>query len=630
MDRERISLLYKQAKSGLSAFFATLCIIDIFGVFPIIALPRAIIQCGWLGIPLVVLVFSLQIYTAGLLGKAWIIATTLDPQIARKNRYPLAAVTELTLGPLARNCVTVLLNLTVFGGGIPSLLVASQNLQLFGLKVSDEEFNLSFCYWLLIVGILLCPIMWLGSPRDMKWLAMCSAGVVLLTAVLTWWCIAADGIITRAKPVPFWPPWERFISGYAILAFQFDVHPTLMTIQVDMQNPKEVNKAVITSFIFTGTLFAVSTGLAAWKYGDNTTANVLQLVPGGYVTRAAILFAALQLCLSSAVGHSALFQHIEDKLRVQRSFGWKRCVTRSALVFLAVALGESVPRFDIVMALIGGSLTGPLVFILPPLMYSRVKKLQAAALRNRTPNVLPASEKRGAAGSTKHAITDPRVHSQSIHYGFMVDYKSDLTSRHSYVYYENGDYSDQTDEEVEDAEHFEPQLVHLDRLVRLYRGNVGCDVNHISDVHKYKEHNQVRRVHTTMYSERLCSCQRPRFSLRIMGMSYLCLLNHFHGKRRAHKHITFDSIYTVIVIKAMMVCQCITISPLYQISQNNDNRQRIFHHIKFISPLQHISVKQNTFRTLCILLVQMSLIFRRIAMSTYCYISSTDCCIDVI
>lgn len=30
----------------LSLFFASLCVIDLFGVFPIVALPRSIILCG--------------------------------------------------------------------------------------------------------------------------------------------------------------------------------------------------------------------------------------------------------------------------------------------------------------------------------------------------------------------------------------------------------------------------------------------------------------------------------------------------------------------------------------------------------------------------------------------------------
>ena len=34
-----------------------------------------------------------------------------------------------------------------------------------------------------------------------------------------------------------------------MLAFQFDVHPTVMTVQVDMKKPKDINKAVIYSFM---------------------------------------------------------------------------------------------------------------------------------------------------------------------------------------------------------------------------------------------------------------------------------------------------------------------------------------------------------------------------------------------
>lgn len=31
---------------GLTVFFATLCVIDLFGVFPIVTLPSALISCG--------------------------------------------------------------------------------------------------------------------------------------------------------------------------------------------------------------------------------------------------------------------------------------------------------------------------------------------------------------------------------------------------------------------------------------------------------------------------------------------------------------------------------------------------------------------------------------------------------
>lgn len=59
-----------------------------------------------------------------------------------------------------------------------------------------------------------------------------------------------------------------------------------------------------------GSLFIVTACLAVWKYGGNTTANILEAVPSGSVANIAILLAALQLCFSSVIGYSALFQHV--------------------------------------------------------------------------------------------------------------------------------------------------------------------------------------------------------------------------------------------------------------------------------------------------------------------------------
>lgn len=78
---------------------------------------------------------------------------------------------------------------------------------------------------------------------------------------------------------------------------------------------------------------------------------------------------------------------------------------RSGIMALGVALGESVPRFDVVMALIGGSLTGPLVFVLPPLMYARAKRLKAAATRNQRAIVTKMADKDDGEASDQSTIT---------------------------------------------------------------------------------------------------------------------------------------------------------------------------------------------------------------------------------
>lgn len=46
-------------------------------------------------------------------------------------------------------------------------------------------------------------------------------------------------------------------------------------------------------------------------------------------------------------------------------------------MWLAVLIAELLPRFDVVMGIIGGTLTGPLIFILPPLFYQKMTNLEA-------------------------------------------------------------------------------------------------------------------------------------------------------------------------------------------------------------------------------------------------------------
>lgn len=64
---------------------------------------------------------------------------------------------------------------------------------------------------------------------------------------------------------------------------------------------------------------AVTTFLGAFKYGNTVTANVLDILPRSNLLYMTIFLVTLQLCLSNAVGHSALYQHVEDMLHVPRS-----------------------------------------------------------------------------------------------------------------------------------------------------------------------------------------------------------------------------------------------------------------------------------------------------------------------
>lgn len=85
------------------------------------------LSLGLYGIPLVLIVFGLQIYTAILLGRSWIIATALDPQISRKNRYSPSSNWNQNILKLCIISYTVQISLKHFSTFSLSLTFSNKN-----------------------------------------------------------------------------------------------------------------------------------------------------------------------------------------------------------------------------------------------------------------------------------------------------------------------------------------------------------------------------------------------------------------------------------------------------------------------------------------------------------------------
>lgn len=100
-------------------------------------------SAGFYGILVILATCSVQIYTAILLSRSWIIAGEINPAIHRKIRYPYAALAEVTYGRRSASYVTFLLNLTIFCAGIPNLIVGEYN--------TSVHVNISGMYLLLSI-----------------------------------------------------------------------------------------------------------------------------------------------------------------------------------------------------------------------------------------------------------------------------------------------------------------------------------------------------------------------------------------------------------------------------------------------------------------------------------------------
>lgn len=114
------------------------------------------------------------------------------------------------------------------------------------------------------------------------------------------------------------PPILNLLKAYGIISFQFDIHPMLLTIQVDMEDKRKIGRAVFGGLMTTCTLALITTLLVHSTYGQDITPNVLESLPRSMALYVIIMLVTLQLCLSSAVGNSALFQHVEDVFNIPR------------------------------------------------------------------------------------------------------------------------------------------------------------------------------------------------------------------------------------------------------------------------------------------------------------------------
>lgn len=365
-------------ESGLSLFVAVSYVIDLFGVFPLVTLPGLLIPLGIFAIPLVLVIVGLQIYTSNLLGKCWIMAEMLDSTIAQKSRYPYAAISDLAYGKHVSLMVTILLDLSIFANCIPNMVVAAQNLQLIGLRITDGHFNLSFCFWLIVLGILICPLMWLESPKNMRGLVLFSVCVVASVVVLLWYClIKAEGGKKPFQGLTFdIPTFTSIFNGFNVLAFQFDVHSMILTIQMDMKDKTQIKWASLYGILCSCGLGVIGALIGAYKFGSMVTPNILEMIPRSLPLYFAIVLISLQLCLTCVVGSSALFLHVENFFRVPETFSGKRVLIRSTLVALEVLVAEFVPKFDVIVGIVGGTIIAPLMFILPPLLYKKIQEME--------------------------------------------------------------------------------------------------------------------------------------------------------------------------------------------------------------------------------------------------------------
>ncbi|XP_018019839.1 amino acid transporter AVT1C [Hyalella azteca] len=380
--RRRSSLFSHKERSGLDVVTASCYVLSLMGVMPIIALPAAVAYSGYAGVGVAVVLLLLICYTAVQLGETWLLAETFYPNIIGpgSNRQPYPLLGEVVGGPRLRKLLTLLQDFTLMGAAMPFLLLASESVQEVVAAVTRGSLDYSFCYWLLLLTLLLLPIMWLGTPADLKMVARAGAALVVVVSGAVVTAMVMDNSVPAGgeRSGTFrWPPrWQTLAYCFGAIAFQFDIHPVLLSVQTDMTQRGRMRTAVATAFcceklalpsLFKITAPYVPVVVVSWiRYGDSVSQNLLNSLPTTPLLHGVMTAVIFQVLICLCLGINALFQDVEEWLGITDAFGWRRAVCRTCLMLVLLFLCESLPHFGVAIELVGGLLVTPFMFIMPP------------------------------------------------------------------------------------------------------------------------------------------------------------------------------------------------------------------------------------------------------------------------
>ncbi|XP_054713396.1 uncharacterized protein LOC129222860 [Uloborus diversus] len=354
-------------KKGLSLGLASVFVVGEMAGSGVLALPRAIADSGWGGVALLLFCCISTLYSGIVLGKCWmILEERYDEYKKEKNRYPYPAIAYRAFGVKMQYVVSFCIDFTLIGVSTVFLLLASQLIGNLAAK-----WGISFCYWILILALILWPLMWLGTPEDF-WPAAIMALVTTVTA-----CVLLMVAIGKEKAASHHATYDKpdvlsFFLAFGTILFSFGGAASFPTFQNDMRDRTQFSKAASIGF---GSLLLLYLPVAVMGYavfGDNLKSDVIMSLPNSSIKSAIEVLLALHLFFAFLLVINAPAQEFEEFFKVPNKFGWQRVLLRTGMMVLVVFIAQSIPRFGKVLNLVGGSTTTLTTAIFPCLFYLKL------------------------------------------------------------------------------------------------------------------------------------------------------------------------------------------------------------------------------------------------------------------
>jgi len=341
----------------------------------VLGIAEAVQQTGWLGIPLLLIVAAVNIFTGIILG-----ATMREMPVNLLGDY--AAIGGHAFGKYGRWISHISQYVTLAGVSIIFLV-------LNGLLMNVVVPQAPRGFFTLVIGILLIPFLIVfRSFREAKWisyfavLATLFACIISLVVALVWYNSDDYDDQLDADPKKFQTHGfvgETFPTGFSVFTFAFGATALFPNLYAHLNKPNDWPKAVVSSYTFALiTMYFPVAIIIYYVLGDGLkkTDNVFDALPkyidfSDVPIRLAAAVIVFHLLMALPIIITPVLQKAEDIVNKKRSF-LMTVIVRSVLVTAFTVIGLFLPYFLPLMGVVTNASVTVTSYLLPPLFYVKV------------------------------------------------------------------------------------------------------------------------------------------------------------------------------------------------------------------------------------------------------------------
>ncbi|KAI9481691.1 MAG: transmembrane amino acid transporter protein-domain-containing protein [Benjaminiella poitrasii] len=356
----------ENGSSSFGAYFNIVCVVAGTGI---LGLPLALKQGGWIGLLILVLSWTMSVYTAIIL----IRCLYAGGGKTRLNSYK--DVATAAFGVIG-GWVTFFFNAWIMlGAPVLYMVLSGANLNQLCRGTVAEIGDIP---WTIILSVAIAiPFILLKTMKELAW--MSAFGVIAIFIVIV--AVLAMAAIDKSNQVNIQHDvviWDMFPIALSTISFSFGGNVVYPHVEASMKKPRDWPKVVAAGLSTCAAMYFIVAVSGYLVYGRNVLSPVYNSLPENAALIVIIVVITINVLLSAPILTTSFSLDVEEMLNItEERFGKTkefllRACLRIVIMTIVAVIACSVPHFGALMSLIGAFANCTLIFIFPVLFYLKL------------------------------------------------------------------------------------------------------------------------------------------------------------------------------------------------------------------------------------------------------------------